>query len=182
MDAHAETDKLLKSHGAVLKRDHVHEVWHVAGYGVFVRAKTPSDRNEAWADLTTLRRLLGLQTGKGQEGERRPKRVKNESGPVKEKFQPIFNPIADKLRQAGLIEISLEAQLQGQTARAGHLQEMVDDLTFAVELAGDEIERLRDEVRSLNVRRCESFGCRVERFLNRLWLRLCLRGEKAIAR
>lgn len=173
MDAKAETDRLLKLHGAVLKRDYVHQVYHIAGFGVFVRAKTPSSRNESWADLTTLRRVLGLQDGKGQEGERRVKKVKAQAQPTREKLTPI-NSFADKLRDAGVSTDALEYELRGHEARANHLKELVSDYEFIAELTADSIAALQDEIRSLKARRCECAGCQVTRWGKRLWRRLLL--------
>lgn len=45
-----QVNELLKECGAILVRNHKHEVWKLPNGNIFTRAKTPEDRNEAFND------------------------------------------------------------------------------------------------------------------------------------
>lgn len=121
MSATEKVNDLLKSSGAVLKRDHRHEVWLLPNGKTFVRSKTSSDRKSSHADLATLRHALGIENqGKG-EGERREKRhgrARVTSGPLRLARTPrLAGDLAQQLTASGYVEMAESAKAKAWAAR-----------------------------------------------------------------
>ena len=131
MDAHAEADRLLKESGAVLIRNHKHEVWQLPNGKKFVRAKTPSDKDSARNNLSDLKHALGIQSNGGQVGERREKTVRPKRQLQRERFDdvPKLNTgLADKLRLLGVSEDRLRGDIEFLDAQNVFLQQEISDL------------------------------------------------------
>lgn len=115
MNAGAEVSKLLKESGAILKRDKKHEVWQLPNGNNFIRAKTPSDSNEALNNLTDLKRALGISApDRGQPGERRAHKHKPGRMGISHAAKieaPIIASLQDKLRGSGAVELGLRSTI-----------------------------------------------------------------------
>lgn len=123
MSATEQVNQLLKDSGAVLKREHRHEVWRLPNGNSFTRSKTPSDRQTGRADLTTLRRALGIENqGKG-EGERRDKKrrypqARVESEPLRLVRTPrLTGDLAEQLTASGFVEMAESAKAKAWAGR-----------------------------------------------------------------
>lgn len=80
MDRHeAQILDLLKAHGAVLDRQHKHNVWKLPNGKVFVMSKTPGKAWTSWrCHLTDLKHLLGMVKTEATVGERRERKAKRQ--------------------------------------------------------------------------------------------------------
>ena len=141
MAASDEVDKILKAHGAILKRHNKHEVWKFPGYPekTFTRACTPSDSHAEDNQLRQLREILGLNDpDRGKEGQRRERKSKN--GSIQPfRSTPTFNgALAEKLALSGITD---EVRL----ARIAELEGMVQELQAEVYRRGDVVQQSKAE-------------------------------------
>jgi hypothetical protein len=161
MGAVEQVNQLLKDSGAELVRDHKHEVWRLPNGANFIRSKTPSDGNTGYADLTTLRRALGVENkGKG-EGERRVKRVKGRKAlPTAgaERTPAMRGGLAEQLEQSGIVAM---AEVEKAKHWAGRWKRSACFHRSVVIRHAAEIERLRSELS----KPCACLWCKVKKLL-----------------
>lgn len=120
MSAPQQVDELLKESGAVLIRDHKHEVWRLPNGNRFVRAKTPSDRREDRHGLSDLRRALGIENTGGGIGERRKRRPKVQGvrpGLDLTRTPGLNGGLAEQLIATGLVEAAESSKARAWATR-----------------------------------------------------------------
>lgn len=117
MDAEREIDRLLKEHGAELKRDKRHLIYKLPNGKTFTRSSTPSDRQTPKAELSDLKMALGLTgaDGRGTPGERREKRPKGKPQNGSLTLKPsgaTGHTLSEQLSASGVVEGSLREELR----------------------------------------------------------------------
>lgn len=141
MDYRSEVQRLLEESGAVLLRSKKHQVWQLPNGKKFVRSQTPSDQHSDRNNFSDLRRVLGIvDETRGQEGERREKKLKTKkSDAVPQYKQNVNNGLANQLRLAGIIETAVRSELESEREQNKMLSDEIDSLQNEVKCLAKEI-------------------------------------------
>ena len=110
-----EVMRILREHGAVLERTKTHKVWRFPDGRIHVLPGSPSCSHSWKNQLHDLRNFLELNEGRGQPGERRPRK------PRKKRIRPeITTGIARdvELRDLASQLVTVREQFGGGTAEA----------------------------------------------------------------
>lgn len=158
MSAKDDVDTLLIECGAIMKRNHKHEVWLLPNGQQFTRAKTSSDRRADHCDLSDLKHALGIVKTKTIVGERRERKRTNGTAPPKLKRSLT---LAEQLITTGVVEQGLKTQNDDLKVQVNNLQQSVRSLETK-----NERLRLVSEAYLREHKQC--WGCRLRRW-GRKW-------------
>lgn len=89
MDPKAESDRILKTAGAVLQRKRKHEVWSLPNGQTFIRSCTPGDTRASKNQLRDLRKALGIVVEPVKSKREKPRETKR---PVPCSAPRVLNP------------------------------------------------------------------------------------------
>lgn len=144
-------DALLKQNDAVLIRQNKHLIYRLPNGALYTRSSTPGGSEAERKDLAILRRLLKDGERLAKVGERRARKARTQSQPIKEKFKKAdMNPtLADQLRLTGATEAALRAEIDSLHAQIEQLQ----DENFALETVIEAVKAIK----------CDSWWCKLKR-------------------
>lgn len=112
MNPRKQVDSILARLGAILKRQHKHQVWQLPNGKTFVRASTPSDTRSDANNLRDLRRVVpeAIPAAVIKNPDRKPKVAHGGNG-KRVPLQAAPTVLGSALLSSGAVELALRAKI-----------------------------------------------------------------------